>query len=188
MSLAPRIGDGHGIGSIVDDHSVMDIVVDYIRRRWRHVHWRIAIFRNWNEYWNRQYEKLDCRWWRWQIDKIRWRGRQEKYGRRWWWNESVVGIVKSKERAAEINHFLFRRWWEIVGNLRKGRRRFKLRCEVRKATARVTYVRASWISTKVRPVGLRRVDEPCVSPNKRFAASRHNGANPSCHGIVRVRG
>jgi uncharacterized caspase-like protein len=33
-----------------------------------------------------------------------------------------------------------------------------------------------------------RVDDTRVLPGKRFAASRHDGANPSCHGIVRVRG
>jgi hypothetical protein len=188
LSLPLRIGDGHGIGSVVDDHSVVDIVGDYVRRRWRHVHWRIVIFRNWHEDWNRQYEKLDCRWWRWQVDKIRWRGRQEKYGRRWWWNESVIWIVENKDRPTEINHFLFRRRWKIVGNFSEGRRRFKLRCEVSEATARVTYVRASRISTKVRPIRLGRVDDTRVLPGKRFAASRHDGANPSCHGIVRVRG
>jgi len=188
LGLAPRVGDGHSIGSIVDNHSVVDVFVDYIRRRWRHVHWWIAIFRNWNEYWNRQYEKLDCRWWRWQIDKIRWRGRQEKYGRRRWWNESIIRIVKSKERLPEINYFLFRRWWEIVRNFSKGRRRFKLRSEVSKAPAGVTYVRASRISAKVRPIGLGRVDDPCLTPGKRFATSRYDGANPSCHGVVRIRG
>src|SRR6476661_4676804 len=33
LSLAPRIGDGHRIGIVVDDHSVMDIAIDYVRRR-----------------------------------------------------------------------------------------------------------------------------------------------------------
>jgi hypothetical protein len=188
LSLALRIGDGHGIGSVVDDHSVVDIVVDYVRRRWRHIHWWVAIFRNWHEDWNRQYEKLDCGWWRWQVDKIRWRGRQEKYGRRWWGNESVIRIVENKHRPTEINHFLFRRRWKIIGNFSKGRRRFKLRREIREPTARVTRVWASRISTKVRPIRLRRVDDPRVSPGKRFAARSRDGANPSCHRIVRIRG
>jgi hypothetical protein len=49
----------------------------------------------------------------------------------------------------EIDYFLFRRRWKIVRNFSEGRRRFKLRREVSKATARVTYVRAPRISTKV---------------------------------------
>ena len=149
LSLAPRIGDGHRIGIVVDDHSVVDIVVDYVRRRLRHIHWRIVIFRNWHEDWNRQYEKLECRRRRCQVDKIRWRRRQEKYWRRWWWNESVIRVVENKDRPTEIDHFLFRRRWKIVRNFSEGRWRFKLRREVSKATARVTYVRAPRISTKV---------------------------------------
>jgi len=130
----------------------VDIVVDHVRRRCRHIHWWIVIFRNRHEHWNRQYEKLECRRRRWQVDKIRWRGRQEKYWRRRRWNESVIWIVENKDWPTEIYHFLFRGRWEIVRNFSKGRRRFKLRREVSKETARVTFVRASRISTKVRPI------------------------------------
>ena len=35
---------------------------------------------------------------------------------------------------------------------------------------------------------MRGVDDAGVAPGKCFAASGHYGANPSCHGIVRVRG
>jgi hypothetical protein len=105
----------------------VDVVVDDVGGRGRHIHRWIAVNRNRHENRDRQNEKPKRRRRRCQHDEIGRRRREEIY-RRWWRRgEPVVGIVERKQRLAEINHFFFHRRWYVVSDGVESWWRFK-RC------------------------------------------------------------
>ncbi len=149
LRLAARVGDSDGVGRIIDDDRVVDVVVDDVGRRRRDVYRWIVISWNRHENWNRQNEKPKCRRRRCQHDEFRRRRRQEIYRRGRRWGEPVVRIIEHKHRPTEINYLFFRRRRHIVSDGIKNWWRFKRCGEVGKATARIGHMRASRISPKV---------------------------------------
>jgi hypothetical protein len=158
LRLTARVGDRNGVGCVVDDDRVVDVVVDDIRRWWRYVGWRIVIGGDRHIVGDRQNKKAEYRR-RWcQNHKFRWRWRQEKYWRRRWRSEIVVRVIEVKHRSTEINHFVFGRRRHIVRDDSKRWRRFKCRGQIGQTTVCVGYMWTARIPAKIGPIRLRRVD------------------------------
>jgi len=116
LRLAAGVGDRHGIGRVVDDDRVVDVVVDDVRWRRRHIGRTIVICRERNVFGNWQNKDAECRRRRGQDHELRRRRRQEEYRRRRRRNESVVRIIEDKHRPAEINHLFFQGRRHIVSD------------------------------------------------------------------------
>ena len=128
MALSIWIGNYNGIGRVIDDNSVVNVVVDDI------VRWRRNVFRRVDPDGHRKISgnrKNICihRWWRrsqfHEVDRPR---RQKKY-RRWRWRlKSKIRIVENQYRPLDVNHLFWRRRryfvaddFESCGRLERGR-------------------------------------------------------------------
>ena len=81
MGLPAWIGNYDGIGYVIDDNGVVDVVVDDIVRRRRDIVRRVDIDGYWNIVWDWKNVRINRRRWGSQIDKVDRPRRQEKY--RW---------------------------------------------------------------------------------------------------------
>ena len=127
MGLPAWICNDDGIGRIVDDNRVVDVVVNDVIRRRCHIFGCVDPDRYRRIGRNRK-DKREQGWWRRsQIHKVDWTRRQEKY--RGWWRrfKSEIRIVKNQYRPLDINHFFRRRRRDIVDNDFKTRRWLKSR-------------------------------------------------------------
>src|SRR5712664_5013052 len=82
LGLPTWIGNYNGIGGVIDDDSIVDVVVDDIVWRWRNVFWRVDPDRYRNIHRNRKNIRIHRRRWRSQIDEVNRPRRQEKHRRR----------------------------------------------------------------------------------------------------------
>jgi hypothetical protein len=188
LGLTARIGNRHGVRHIINDNRVVDVVVNHVVRRRRHVSGRTHPDGNRSVDRHRQHKKSHGRQWRCQHHKPRrWR-RQEND--RWWRRrrEREYRIIKDENRPADIDDFFRRRRRQVIVYRRERRRRLERGGKKGQATVRIGRVRSLRISPQIRPIGRRRVDEASSPPRYRLAPRRHNGAHPRGHRIVRIGG
>jgi hypothetical protein len=120
-----RVGDRDKIGRVVDDHRVVDVVVDDVAwrrldlRRWSHPHRYRPILGD------RQYESDHWRRRRWQIDEVNRRRRQENDRWRRWRLKAELRIGKHQDRPVDIDDFIGRRRRQAVIDDREGGRRLE---------------------------------------------------------------
>jgi hypothetical protein len=125
LGLTTRIGNRHGICHIVDDDRVVDVVVNHVVRRWRHISGRTDPDGNRLVDRHRQDEKRQGRRrWR-EHDEFRRRRRQENDGRWRRRREREHRIVKDENRPPDIDDFFRRRRRQIVGYHRERRGRLE---------------------------------------------------------------
>ena len=186
LGLPTWIGNYNGIGGVIDDDSIVDVVVDDIVRRWRNVFWRVDPDRYWNINRNRQNICIHRRWRRSQIHEVDRSRRQEKHRRRRRRLKSEIRIIENQYRPFDINHLFRRRRRNIIADDFESRRRFESGRQICKPTPCIVSVGAAGITTQIRPVSGRRIDAPTAPPRYSFAAGCNNCLHPSCHRIVRI--
>ena len=125
MGLPARIGDYDGIGRVINDNRVVDVVVDDIIGRRRNVVWRVDIDRHRHIGRNRKNVRINRRRWRSQINEVDRPRRQEKYRRRRRRFESEIRIVENQYRPFDVNDLFRRRRRYIVADDFESRRRFE---------------------------------------------------------------
>ena len=119
------IRDGNHVSGVVDYDRVVNVLVDDVVRRWRHIFRRPYPNRNWRIVRHRKHERRDRRGRRPKIDKINRPWRQKDNRRRRWRSKSKIRIVEHQHRTFNVNNFLRRRRRNIVGNDYEPRRGFK---------------------------------------------------------------
>jgi hypothetical protein len=186
LALPTRIGDDNGIGRVVDDNRVVDVVVDDIVGRRRNVVWRVDIDRHRRISRNRKNVRIDRRRWRSQIDEIHRPRRQEKYRRRRRRFKSKIRIVENQYRPLDVNDLFRRRRRYIVGDDFESRRRLESGRQIRQPTPRIVGMEAAGITTQIRPVSGWRIDVPTAPPRDGLAAGRNNGSHASRHRIIGI--
>ena len=186
MALPTWIGYDHGIGDVVDDNGVVDVVVDHIVWRRRNVVWRVDIDGHRNVGRDRKNVRINGRRRRSQIDEVDRPRRQEKY-RRWRRRlKSEIRIVENQYRTFDVNH-LFQRWRRhVVADDFESRRRFESGRQICKPPPRIVGMEAAGVTAQIRPISRRRIDAPAASPRHRLAPGGNNGSHPSCHRIIGI--
>jgi hypothetical protein len=122
LRLAVRIGDGHHIGGVVDDDGVVNVVVDDVVRRRRHMPGRPHPHRDRHVIRTRQDEGIGWGRWRRQVIEVDRTRRQEDDRRRRGRRKIEIRIVERQNRPLDIDHFI-RRWRRhVVVDDRKSRR------------------------------------------------------------------
>jgi hypothetical protein len=183
LRLPGRIGHRNRIGRVVDNNSIVDVVVDEVIRRRRNVprwidpHWHRHINRNGKNVfinWRRRRRQID------EVDRAR---RQEKYRRRRRRFKSEIRIVENQYRPFDVNDFFRRRRRYIVADDFKSRRRLESGGQIGQPAPRIVGMETVGVTTQIRPVGGRRIDTPAAPPCDGLAASRNDGSHPSCHRI-----
>ena len=186
MGLPTRIGDYDGIGRVIDDNRVVDVVVDDIIGRRSNVVWRVDIdrHRSINRHWENV--RINRRRWRSQINEVDRPRRQEKYrrGRRRF--ESEIRIVENQYRPFDVNDLFRRRRRYIRADDFESRRRFESGRQIGQPAPRIVSVGAPGITPQVCPVSRRRIDAPAAPPRHGLAPGRNNCLHASCHRIVRI--
>jgi hypothetical protein len=152
LRLAARVGDSDGVGRVVNDHCVVNIIVDNVLRRRRHIGRWIVICRDRNEVGSRQHVDSVYGRRRREDYEVRRRRFEEKYRRRQWREEPVVRIIKDQYRPAEIYDLFFQRRRHIVSDDSERRRRVKCCGQIGQATVRVRDMRAARIPAQVGPI------------------------------------
>jgi hypothetical protein len=186
LTLPGGIGYRNRIGRVVDNNSVVNVVVDEVIRRRRNVLRWIDPHRHRHINRNGKNIGINRRWWRSQIheeDRTRW---QEKYRRRRRRFKSEIRIVEDQYPPFDVNHLFRRRRWYIVTDDFESRRWLESRRQICQPTPRVVRVEAAGVTTQIRPVGRRRVDVPAAAPRYGLAAGCNNCSHASCHGIVGI--
>ncbi len=186
MALPAWIGDYNGIGRVIDDNGVVDVVVNDIVWRRRNVVWRVDINRHRSISRDRKNIGIDRRRWRSQIDEVDRPRRQEKYRRRRRRFKSKIRIVENQYRPFDINHLFRRRRRYIVTDDFESRRRLESGRQVCQPTPRIVGMEPTGVTTQIRPVSRRRIDIPTAPPRDRFAAGRDNCSHASRHRIIRI--
>jgi hypothetical protein len=147
LGLPTWIGNYNGIGGVIDDDSIVDVVVDDIVWRWRNVIWRVDPDRYRNINRNRKNIRIHRRRWRSQIDEVNRPRRQEKHRRRRRRLKSEIRIVENQYRPFDVNHLFRRRRRHIVADDFESRRRFEGGCQICKPTPRIVSVGAARVTT-----------------------------------------
>ena len=147
LGLPTWIGNYNGIGGVIDDDSIVDVVVDDIVWRWRNVFWRVDPDRYRNIHRNRKNIRIHRRRWRSQIDEVNRPRRQEKHRRRRRRLKSEIRIVENQHRSFDVNHLFRRRRRHIVADDFEARRRFESGCQICKPTPRIVSVGAARVTT-----------------------------------------
>jgi hypothetical protein len=186
LGLPAWIGNYNGIGGVIDDDSVVDVVVDDIVWRRRNVFWRVDPDRYRNINRNRKNICINRRWRRSQIHEVDRSRRQEKHRRRRRRLKSEIRIVENQHWPFDVNHLFRRRRRHIIAHDFESRRRFESGRQICKPAPRIVSVGAAGIPTQIRPVSGRRIDAPTAPPRYGFAAGCNNCLHPSCHRIVRI--
>ena len=147
LGLPTWIGNYNGIGGVIDDDSIVDVVVDDIVWRWRHVFWRVDPDRYRNIHRNRKNIRIHRRRWRSQIDEVNRPRRQEKHRRRRRRLKSEIRIVENQYRPFDVNHLFRRRRRHIVADDFESLRRFESGRQIRQPTPRIVGVGAAGVTT-----------------------------------------
>lgn len=186
MGLPAWIGNDDGIGDVIDDNRVVDVVVDDVVWRRRNVVRRVDIDGHRSIGRNRKNIRVNRRrWWR-QIDEVDRPRRQEKYRGRRRRLESKIRIVENQYRTFYVNHLFRRRRRHVVADDFETRRRFESGRQIGKPPPRVVGMEAAGVTTQIRPVSGRRIDAPAAPPSHRLAAGCNNGSHPSRHRIIGI--
>ena len=188
MALPAWIGDDDGIGRVVDDNGVVDVVVDDVVGRRRNVVRRVDIDRHRDIGRDRENIGIDRGRRRSQIDEVVRPRRQKKYRGRRRWFESKIRIVENQYRPLDIDHLFRRRRRYIIVDDRESRRRLESGRQIRQSAPRIVGMEATGVTPQIRPVSRRRIDIPTAPPRDRFAAGRDNGSHASRHRIARICG
>jgi hypothetical protein len=186
LGLPAWIGDYDGIGGVIDDNRVVDVVVDDIVWRRRNVVWRVDIDRHRHISWNRKNVRINRRRWRSQIDEIDRPRRQEKYRRRRRRFKSKIRIVENQYRPFDVNDLFRRRRQYIVADDFESRRRLKSGRQICKPTPRIVGMEAAGVTTQIRPISGWRIDAATAPPRDCLAAGRNNGLHASRHRITGI--
>jgi hypothetical protein len=183
LRLPGRIGHRNRIGRVVDDNSIVDVVVDEVVRRRRNVLRWIAP--HWHRHVNRNGKNvfINRRRWRSQIDEVDRLRRQEKHRRRRRRFKSEIRIVENQHRPFDVNDFFGRRRQHIVADDIESRRRLESGRQIGKPAPRIVGMEAVGVATQIRPVGGGRIDAAAAPPRDSLAAGCNDGLHPSCHRI-----
>ena len=186
LALPARIGNYNGIGSVIDDNGVVNVVVDDVIWRRRNVVRRVDIdrYRSINRNWKNV--GIYRRWWRRQLHEVDRSRRQEKH-RRWWWRlKSKIRIVENQYRALDVDHLFRRRRRYVVADDFESRRRFEGCRQICKAAPRIVGMGAAGVAAQIGPVRRRRIDASAAPPRRRLAPRGNNRPHAPCHRIVRI--
>jgi hypothetical protein len=186
--LPGRIGHRHRIGGVVDDNSVVDVVVDEVVRRRLNVSRRIDPHRYRHIHRNGQDIFIDRRRRRRQVDEIDRPRRQEKHRWRWWRFKSKIRIVENQHRPFDVNHLFRRRRQHIVADDFESRRRLEGSRQICQTAPRIVGVQATGVTAQIRPVSRRRIHAPTAPPGDGLAAGGNDGSHASRHRIARIGG
>jgi hypothetical protein len=186
LALPTWIGNHNGIGGVIDDNRVVDVVVDDIVWRRRNVVRRVdidghrSIGRDWKNV------RINRRRWRSQIDEVDRPWRQEEYRWRRRRLKSKIRIVENQYGAFDVNNLFRRRRRHVVADDFESRRRFESGRQICEAPARIVGMEAAGVKTQIRPVSRRRIDAPAAPPRHGLAPGCNNCSHPSCHRIIRI--
>ena len=147
MGLPAWIGNYNGIGGVIDDDRVVDVVVDDIVWRRRNVFRRVDPDRDRNINRNGKNICVHRRWRRSQIHEVDRSWRQEKHRRRRRRLKSEIRIVENQHRSFDVNHLFRRRRRHIIADDFESRRRFESGCQICKPTPRIVSVGAARVTT-----------------------------------------
>jgi hypothetical protein len=186
LALPARIGNDDGIGDVIDDNGVVDVVVDDIVWRRRNIVWRVDIDGHRSIGRDRKNVGVNRRRWRSQIDEVDRPRRQEKYRWRRRRLKSKIRIIENQYRTLDVNHLFRRRRRHVVADDFESRRRFKSGRQIGKPPPRIVGMEAAGVTTQIRPVSGRRIDAPAAPPCHSLAPGGNNGSHPSCHRIIRI--
>ncbi len=179
MGLPAWIGDDNGIGRV-------DVVVDDIVWRRRHVFRRVDPHRYRHIDRNGKNVRINRRRWRRQIDEVDRPRRQEKYRRRRRRFKSKIRIVENQYRPFDVNDLFRRRRRYIVADDFESRRRLESGRQICKPTPRIVGMEAAGVTTQIRPVSGWRIDAPTAPPRDGLAAGCNNCAHASRHRITGI--
>jgi hypothetical protein len=186
LGLPTWIGNHNGIGGVIDDNRVVDVVVDDIVWRRRNVVWRVdidghrSIGRDWKNV------GINRRRWRSQIDEVDRPRRQEKYRWRRRGLKSKIRIVENQYRTFDVNDLFRRRRRHVIADDFESRRRFESSRQICKPTPRIVGMEAAGVTTQIRPVSGRRINAPAAPPRHGLAPGCNNCSHPSCHRITGI--
>jgi len=188
LALSTWIGNYNGVGRVIDDNCVVNVVVDDIVRRRRNVFRRVDPDRHRRISRNRKNICIHRRWRRSQFHEVDRPRRQEKY-RGWRWRlKSKIRIVENQYRPLDVNHLFWRRRRYVVADDFESCGRFESGRQICQPTPRIVGMEATGVTTQIRPVSGRRIDAPTASPGYGLAARGNNRSHASCHRIVRIGG
>jgi len=186
LGLPSWIGNYNGIGRVVDDNSVVDVVVDDIVWRRRNVFGRVDPDRHRRIDRNRKNIGIHRRWRRCQLHEVDRPRRQEKYRRRRWRLKSKIRIVENQHGPLDVNHLFRRRRRYVVADDFESRRRFEGGRQICKPAPRIVGMEATGVAAQIRPVSGRRIDAPAAPPGYGLAAGGNNRPHAPCHRIARI--
>jgi len=188
LALSTWIGNYNGIGRVIDDNSVVNVVVDDIVWRRRNVFRRVdpdrhrKISRNRKNiciYRRRRWSQFH------EVDRPR---RQEKY-RQWRWRlKSKIRIVENQYRPLDVNHLFWRWRRHVVADDFESCGRFESGRPICQPPPRVVGMEATGVSPQIRPVSGWRIDAPTAPPGYGLAAGGNNRPHTSCHRVTRIGG
>jgi hypothetical protein len=183
LSLPGRIGHRNRIGGVVDNDSIVDVVVNEVVRRRRNVpRW---IDPNRHRHIDRHGKNvfINRRRRRSQIDEIDRPRRQEEY--RGWRRrfKSEIRIVENQYRPFDVNDFFRRRRRHIVADDFESRRRLERGRQIGQPAPRIVSMETVGVTTQIRPVSGGRIDAAAAPPRDGLAAGRNDGSHPSRHRI-----
>jgi hypothetical protein len=188
LGLPTWTGNYDGIGRVIDDNSVVDVVVDDIIWRRRNVFWRVDPDRHRHINRNRKNIRINRRrWWR-QIDEVDRPRRQEKYRGRRRRFKSEIRIVENQYRPFDVNEFFRRRRRYIVADDFESRRRLESGRQICKPAPRIVGMETVGVTTQIRPVSGGRIDAAAAPPCYGLAAGCNDGSHASCHRIPGIGG
>jgi hypothetical protein len=141
LGLPAWICNCHRVRHVVDHDGVVDVVVDHIAWRRRHISRRTDPDRNRPVGRYRQHENSDRRRWRCEHHEFGWRWGKEDHWRGRRWCEGEYWIVKNENRPADINDFFWRGRGQVIGHGRERRRRLECGGKIGQATVRIGCVR-----------------------------------------------
>jgi hypothetical protein len=183
LTLPGWIGHRNRIGRVVDDNSIVDVVVDEVVRRRRNVLRWIAPHGHRHINRNGKNVFINRRRWRSQIDEVDRPRRQEKYRRRRRRFKSEIRIVENQYRPINVNDLFRRRRQYIVADDFKSRRRLERGRQIGQPAPRIVGMETVGVTTQIRPVSGRRIDAPAAPPRDGLAAGCNNCSHASCHRI-----
>src|SRR4029077_13140469 len=161
LALPAWIGNYNGIGGVIDDNRVVDVVVDDIVWRRRNVVWRVdidghrSIGRDWKNV------GINRRRWRSQIDEVDRPRRQEKYRWRRRGLKSKIRIVENQYRTFDVNDLFRRRRRHVIADDFESRRR----------------VESTRPTCNAAPVGKQRTNMQADAAHRRHGSRAGNDAN-----------